>query len=68
VHPQGAFGVRQLAAAFENGPIGPFFKRPLESGSRLPKGFACKNYAALGGTPALPGISIVGQPLQPEPA
>jgi hypothetical protein len=33
---QGAFGVRQLAAAFENGLIGLFFKRPLESGSEQP--------------------------------
>jgi len=36
LRPQGAFGVRQLAAAFENGPIGLFFKRPLESGSEQP--------------------------------
>jgi hypothetical protein len=44
LRPQGAFGVRQLAAAFENGPTGLFFKCPLESGSELPhsKGFASK--------------------------
>jgi hypothetical protein len=36
LRPQGAFGVRQLAAAFDSGPIGLFFKRPLESGSEQP--------------------------------
>jgi hypothetical protein len=57
------FGVRQLAAAFENGPIGLFFKRPLESGSKLPHSegalwaLCCgKNYAALTET-TLPGIA-----------
>jgi hypothetical protein len=33
--PEGAFGVRQLAAAFKNGPICPFFEDSLESGSKL---------------------------------
>jgi hypothetical protein len=42
LRPQGAFGVRQLAAAFESGPTCPFFKGSLESGSKLPhsKSFA----------------------------
>jgi hypothetical protein len=31
-----AFGVRQLAAAFEYSPMCPFFKHYLESGSKLP--------------------------------
>jgi hypothetical protein len=35
--PPGAFGVRQLAAAFENGPMCPYFKDSLESGSKRPK-------------------------------
>jgi hypothetical protein len=39
VRPQGAFGVRQLAAAFENDPMCPVFKGSMESGSKLsPKG------------------------------
>jgi hypothetical protein len=31
-----AFGVRQLAAAFENGPMPSYFKDFLESGSEQP--------------------------------
>jgi hypothetical protein len=34
--PEGAFGVRQLAAAFENGPKCLFFEDSPESGSKLP--------------------------------
>jgi len=34
--PEGAFGVRQLAAAFDNGPMCLFFKGSPESGSELP--------------------------------
>jgi hypothetical protein len=34
--PQGAFGVRQLAAAFENVPMCLFFKDSPESGSEQP--------------------------------
>jgi hypothetical protein len=54
LRPQGAFGVRQLAAAFKNLPIWPFFSDSHESGSKLPhsKSFACKKYAALGVPPA----------------
>jgi hypothetical protein len=42
--PQGAFGVRQLAAAFENSPMHLSFKGSPESGSLLPhsEGFAPK--------------------------
>jgi hypothetical protein len=36
MRPQGAFGVRQLAAAFENNPMHPVFKSSMESGSKLP--------------------------------
>jgi len=60
LRPQGAFGVRQLAAAFDSGPIGLFFKRPLESGSEQPhisESIACKKCAALAETAALPGAS-----------
>jgi hypothetical protein len=42
------FGVRQLAAAFENDPICPFFKGSHESGSKLPHSEGAlwrKNYA-----------------------
>jgi hypothetical protein len=57
--PPGAFGVRQLAAAFENGPMCPYFKDSIESGSKLPhsESFAFKNYAALSRTPTLPILS-----------
>jgi hypothetical protein len=34
--PEGAFGVRQLAAAFKGGPMCLFFKGSPESGSKLP--------------------------------
>jgi hypothetical protein len=34
--PEGAFGVRQLAAAFENSPMCLLFKVLPESGSKLP--------------------------------
>jgi hypothetical protein len=39
--------VRQLAAAFENSPTGIFFKRSLESVSKIAhaEGFTFKNYA-----------------------
>ena len=35
---QKALSVRQLAAAFKNSPMSPFFKDALKSGSKLPKG------------------------------
>ena len=55
--PPGAFGVRQLAAAFENSPICPYFKDSLESGSKRPKASRLQNYAALSRTPTLPILS-----------
>jgi hypothetical protein len=48
VSPHAAFGVRQLAAAFENSLIGMFFKRSIKSGSEQPhisKGFAAPKNA-----------------------
>ena len=48
--------MRQLAAAFKNGPICPFFNDSLESGSKLPhsEGFASQKLCGIsrdGGAP-----------------
>ena len=53
VAPAGRLGVRQLAAAFENSSI---FEHFAKSASKLAhsESFACKKYAALAGTAALP--------------
>jgi hypothetical protein len=57
LRPQGAFGVRQQAAAFQKRSKPMFFTSLLKAAAscRTPKASPCKKYAALGETAVLPG-------------